>query len=32
MTIFDFNLADVLNSVSGGSPLSIIDSVLHPRM
>ncbi|WP_245677571.1 hypothetical protein [Candidatus Arsenophonus triatominarum] len=30
MTIFDFNLADVLNSVSGGSPLSIIDSVLHP--
>lgn len=30
MNIFDFNTADIFNAAGGGSPLSIIDSVLHP--
>lgn len=30
MSILDLNTADIFNAIGGGSPLSIIDSVLHP--
>ncbi|EOS94773.1 hypothetical protein LU631_02780 [Erwinia tracheiphila] len=30
MSIIDLNTADIFNAIGGGSPLSIIDSVLHP--
>ncbi|WP_096978909.1 hypothetical protein [Escherichia coli] len=29
--IIDVNTADIFNAIGGGSPLSIIDSVLHPQ-
>ncbi|UPQ70531.1 phage baseplate protein [Kluyvera ascorbata] len=31
MSIIDLNTADIFNAIGGGSPLSIIDSVLHPQ-
>ncbi|EFB3967238.1 hypothetical protein CN651_004190 [Escherichia coli] len=31
MGIIDLNTADIFNAIGGGSPLSIIDSVLHPQ-
>ncbi|EKD9930518.1 hypothetical protein OS580_001465 [Escherichia coli] len=31
MSIIDLNLADIFNAIGGGSPLSIIDSALHPQ-
>lgn len=31
MNIIDLNTADIFNAIGGGSPLSIIDSVLHPQ-
>ncbi|MEQ9910997.1 hypothetical protein [Pectobacterium polaris] len=31
MSILDLNTADIFNAIGGGSPLSIIDSVLHPQ-
>lgn len=31
MSIVDLNTADIFNAIGGGSPLSIIDSVLHPQ-
>ncbi|MGC6389644.1 hypothetical protein ACMV8I_18565 [Ewingella sp. S1.OA.A_B6] len=30
MNIIDINTSDIFNAIGGGSPLSIIDSVLHP--
>lgn len=30
MSIIDINTSDIFNAIGGGSPLSIIDSVLHP--
>lgn len=30
MSILDINVSDIFNAIGGGSPLSIIDSVLHP--
>ncbi|KAA1280246.1 hypothetical protein DXF85_02940 [Citrobacter pasteurii] len=31
MSILSLNTADIFNAIGGGSPLSIIDSVLHPQ-
>ncbi|SFN29660.1 hypothetical protein SAMN05216516_10520 [Izhakiella capsodis] len=31
MSIIDLNTADIFNAIGGGSPLSIIDSALHPQ-
>ncbi len=31
MGILELNTADIFNAIGGGSPLSIIDSVLHPQ-
>lgn len=31
MSIIDLNTADIFNAIGGGSPLSIIDSILHPQ-
>lgn len=31
MSIIDLNTADIFNAIGGGSPLSIIDGVLHPQ-
>ena len=31
MSIIDLNTADIFNAIGGGSPLSIIDSTLHPQ-
>lgn len=31
MSIFDLNVSDIFNAIGGGSPLSIINSVLHPE-
>lgn len=31
MSIIDLNTADIFNAIGGGSPLSIIDSILHPH-
>lgn len=31
MSIINLNTADIFNAIGGGSPLSIIDSVLHPQ-
>ncbi|HDL7611601.1 TPA: hypothetical protein PXR55_000250 [Yersinia enterocolitica] len=30
MSILDINVSDIFNAIGGGSPLSVIDSVLHP--
>ncbi|CQJ65525.1 Uncharacterised protein [Yersinia enterocolitica] len=30
MSIIDINTSDIFNAIGGGSPLSIIDSVIHP--
>ncbi|ENF3463383.1 hypothetical protein SM871_004430 [Yersinia enterocolitica] len=30
MSILDINVSDIFSAIGGGSPLSIIDSVLHP--
>ncbi|MFP1780323.1 phage baseplate protein [Lonsdalea quercina] len=30
MSIIDLNTADIFSAIGGGSPLSIIDSILHP--
>ncbi|EKN4009735.1 TPA: hypothetical protein PXI74_003855 [Yersinia enterocolitica] len=30
MSILDINVSDIFNAIGGGSPLSIIDSVIHP--
>lgn len=31
MSIISLNTADIFNAIGGGSPLSIIDSILHPQ-
>lgn len=31
MSILSLNTADIFNAIGGGSPLSIIDSILHPQ-
>ncbi|WP_273761528.1 hypothetical protein [Aeromonas hydrophila] len=31
MSIFDLNVSDIFNAIGGGSPLSIINGVLHPQ-
>lgn len=31
MSIFDLNVSDIFNAIGGGSPLSIINGILHPQ-